>query len=553
MRRWWALGGLLTGLAVATIGITSADDPPSAPPIGDQTVHFPAGFCNPIDVGTTNVYAGCATTTTTGASTSTSTSTTTTAPASTTTSTVAPTTTIAATTTTAAATTTSVAPSTTTTTPATTTTAPSAPGCGLAAAAFCETFDQPHNGGTQTGDLDPVLWGVSRVGDIDPSQGKLNGFVMSHNPCGGGHGSPNEGGPTSPIPADVRVCNGQMVESINDGGATPNLDTYPKQPFSFTGRTGTVVFDVSANTAGGHAAWPEFLITDKPVPGVHRCISECNLGEQGVPTAQNQVGFSVADTFNNDGTTGTTGIDRFFVSVNGVYSDVANELQYTEVTKGQSNSMNHFEVHVSTTRIDVWATDAGQSTLKHIGGANLNLAFSQGLVWLNDGRYNARKAVELQNPYRELGDQYDHAFFWDNLGFDGPKTYRDLGYDIPYANQAGTAHASSGDLEYVNEGYQLNTSKTFTLANVNKGTATGAQIVMNANTQQAPVTITVTINGHPYTHVLSNGFHVATFSIPVAVADVNQGSNTIVFSAGGSATTVIANASLIMVAAAPVP
>ena len=41
---------------------------------------------------------------------------------------------------------------------------------------------------------------------------------------------------------------------------------YPKQPFDFAGRTGTVSFDVSNDTQGTHAAWPEFWITDTPVP-----------------------------------------------------------------------------------------------------------------------------------------------------------------------------------------------------------------------------------------------------------------------------------------------
>ncbi|MEO5901283.1 MAG: hypothetical protein ABIR68_14315, partial [Ilumatobacteraceae bacterium] len=86
----------------------------------------------------------------------------------------------------------------------------------MADAAFCETFDAPRNGGTQTGDLDPTLWGVSRLYDFNPS-GVLNGWVTSHNACLGGgttdtSGSPSDGsdgnsrtvGPETPAPADVR-------------------------------------------------------------------------------------------------------------------------------------------------------------------------------------------------------------------------------------------------------------------------------------------------------------------------------------------------------------
>src|SRR5581483_9367686 len=45
-----------------------------------------------------------------------------------------------------------------------------------------------------------------------------------------------------------------------------SLAMYPKQPFDFAGRTGTVVFDVSDDSGGMHAAWPEFWVTNLPVP-----------------------------------------------------------------------------------------------------------------------------------------------------------------------------------------------------------------------------------------------------------------------------------------------
>ena len=44
------------------------------------------------------------------------------------------------------------------------------------------------------------------------------------------------------------------------------LAMYPKQPFDFAGRTGTVAFDVTNDTSGTHGTWPEFWLTDQPVP-----------------------------------------------------------------------------------------------------------------------------------------------------------------------------------------------------------------------------------------------------------------------------------------------
>ena len=74
-------------------------------------------------------------------------------------------------------------------------------------------------------------------------------------------------------PNDIMICNGQLRQSTNDnptgayeaGGVTV-LAMYPKQPFDFAGRTGTVSFEVSNDTQGSHGAWPEFWMTNLPVP-----------------------------------------------------------------------------------------------------------------------------------------------------------------------------------------------------------------------------------------------------------------------------------------------
>src|SRR5262249_23244892 len=65
---------------------------------------------------------------------------------------------------------------------------------------------------------------------------------------------------------DINICNGQLVEATNDGESVTTLAIYPKQPFDIANRTGIVTFDVSNDTEGTHAAWPEFWYTDKPVP-----------------------------------------------------------------------------------------------------------------------------------------------------------------------------------------------------------------------------------------------------------------------------------------------
>src|SRR5207253_3478953 len=148
--------------------------------------------------------------------------------------------------------------------------------CGMqlnqAPAIFCETFDQPHPVTNRAGQLDGVLWGVSRL----RGQGTM------------WHPSTLQGctGPVavSPVGAtDVIICNGQVRESLDDDHDVAVLAMYPKQPFDFAGRTGTVAFDVTNDTTGIHGSWPEFWITDQPVPApfFHSQCAFCSLPRNG--------------------------------------------------------------------------------------------------------------------------------------------------------------------------------------------------------------------------------------------------------------------------------
>ena len=341
-------------------------------------------------------------------------------------------------------------------------------------------------------------------------------------------------------PGDVRICNGQMFESLDDGHGVVNLDTYPKQPFDFSARTGKVVFDVSADSDGSHGAWPEFVITDKPVPGTRGLISQCCPA-----SALNEIGFALdGGTIGGDGT--MTGVGQVFITRNGVYSE-GNYTATGHVRKAvPGGPLNHFEVRVSQNHLEVWGTDPGSTVLKQLAVAdNIALTFTRGLVWLNDVHYNARKAIE---PC-ECGTQWEHTFVWDNLGFDGPKTYRDLGYDVPDAN------IRNGQTTQL--GYLIGTTpRTFTLNGVKADqTPTGAQVVLNtyAFAETLP---SVSINGGPWIDTpwtpQNQTYAWLSLSIPVPLNQIKDGTNTLTFKSGDWSTT-IANISLILVAAAPVP
>src|SRR5215831_5552857 len=102
---------------------------------------------------------------------------------------------------------------------------------------FCDTFDTKNSGiPSRTGDLDPNVWGVSRL----PGGGSNFGSHMSQvqppvhiRMCDG----------TTPAvvsPKDVVICNGQLREASNDDSGVSSLAMYAKQPFDWAGRTGTV-------------------------------------------------------------------------------------------------------------------------------------------------------------------------------------------------------------------------------------------------------------------------------------------------------------------------
>jgi hypothetical protein len=133
---------------------------------------------------------------------------------------------------------------------------------------FCDTFDAPAGIGNRSGDLNGNVWGVSRAtGNTNFSQGLYNGWAAATQlqTC--------TGTITVTPPNDVIICNGQLREATNDNptgvseaGNVTTLAMYPKQSFDFSGRTGTISFDVSNDTHASHSAWPELWMSDLPVP-----------------------------------------------------------------------------------------------------------------------------------------------------------------------------------------------------------------------------------------------------------------------------------------------
>lgn len=433
-------------------------------------------------------------------------------------------------------------------------------GCGLPGAVFCDTFDLPAGIGNRAGELNGNIWGVSRaIGLVNFGGSAYNQWPQTTlQKCDGST-------PKVYPPNDVIICNGQLREASNDNpsgqfdaGTVTTLAMYPKQPFDFAGRTGTVAFDVSNDTHGNHGAWPEFWLSDLPVPTPFnhfdswQALPQHGFGIRFAGSA-NPGEFGICPNSNNLNHRRWT-VDSAVVVRNWVMEDVnfggggynVGNMRVTPldcVIRPDDNSgvLNHVELKISQNQIDVYATDAGTtSPLRHIAViSNANLSATRGLIWLEDVHYNADKA--------DPPSQREHTFVWDNVAFDGPFTYRDMSYDAPDAltpGQPGTVNL--GKFASANQ----TTSWTVAGLPANRQAA-AVRVLFNFHGEVHPpwTSLTVSVNGHPhsvgwpYPDQLQNTWRTMAVTIPIS--DLVTGNNTVTI--GANQPLVVSNVNIVLV------
>lgn len=425
--------------------------------------------------------------------------------------------------------------------------------------AYCDTFDNPYPIVGRSGQMDNTLWGVSRV-----NLGLNFGFSFPWaqtiiNACGNIQTVFPEN--------DIQICNGQLRESTNDNfsggfeaGGVIALTMYPKQQFDFANRTGTVAFDVSNDTAGTHSAWPEFWITDLPVPNpfTHfgsdslpqnglavRFAGECPPGEAcGCPTADPthyqwtvdsaavMRDWRIEDTNGDD--PGSSNCNYTFAPNDscvqtGMTVTTLDCVQEPDITAGPNGGLNHVELNISQDQIDVYATDAGKTApLKHIAVIkHANLTFSRGFIWLEDAHYNADKG-DPGRPSLKI-----HTFAWDNVAFDGPILPRDLSFDV---NDSLTPTNNSQLPNAVFLGWDASPTQpakvvTQSISPTNLSAATGAFLLFNFWYETTPTSFTYVINGHTNTAAWpypdTQTFEERTIALPIQLNQLVTGPNTI--------------------------
>jgi hypothetical protein len=431
------------------------------------------------------------------------------------------------------------------------------------AVTFCEPFDVVNPGiPSRTGALDPSVWGVSRTtGNFNFGVGQYNGWAATEQllTC--------NGTTTVTPPNDITICNGQLREVTNDNptgaqdaGNVTTLAMYPKQPFDFAGRTGTVSFDVSNDSHGTHSAWPEFWMSDLPVPAPFNHFDSWQALPQngfGIRFAAS-VGPGSWGTCQNGNnlneprwTVDSAVVVRNYVmddtnGLGGVRTNMAvQQLDCVIAPPDNSGIMNHIEIQVNQNEIDVYATDAGvaasPTTLRKIASiTNANLTLTRGLIWLEDVHYNAEKGIPPS--------QANHTFVWDNVAFDGPFTYRDFSYDALDTGQVDT-NTSTVDLGKFSLGNQ--TASWNVLNMPANPQAAAARVLFNfANSfSPIPTMLNVIVNGHahtvpwPYPDMLQNTWR--TFAVTIPVTDLVAGTN--VVQLGTDQPTITSNVNIVLV------
>lgn len=298
-----------------------------------------------------------------------------------------------------------------------------------------QTFDSPAANGGRGGDLDPTLWAVSRLAPNQLTGPGLN--FLRHAAMPGGSVYP---------PDDMVVSGGVLTTGIviqNYG--TNNLMI--RRPFDFAGRTGTIKFDVDAFNESSTATWINVAITEDPTPAPTRIVEENN--EPG-PVPRNGLVLSLALTDN--------GGDGINISQAYVYTNyTATILSPSFIQTGgasprtEENKRNRFEVRLSETVVQVYASDCSQDggqsfpNFRRVYEASHALSFTRGYVHFAQRNH---ATIKFNFPATRLNT-------WDNITFDGPVLPTPRAYEIPDNTTTGVGQDGEEIFDYMNLGYEV--------------------------------------------------------------------------------------------------
>lgn len=310
------------------------------------------------------------------------------------------------------------------------------PGCGLVAAALCDTFDGIASSQGRAGELDAERWSLSRNAPQSPT---VMGSAFAIGPATLPSCRPDL--PDHVFPdRDALVCNGNDAIGSRHALIAVAAQNYgqtslrARRPFDFAGRTGKVVFDVDAFTIGTLFGWVSVEITEDPTPvpsfGIY-------ANTEGGSIPRNALEVQIANTCNGYYEGAVIGVDQVHV-----FDDYVDTLHrepddpFACVPTAQGH-LNHFELEVSQTHVALYGTAAssdgvtfGERVLLY--ETDVSLPFTRGYVHFTT--HNHATLKYSQND--DFGAQEETDAWvtrWDNLGFDGPVVPNTREYELPDA------------------------------------------------------------------------------------------------------------------------
>jgi hypothetical protein len=301
------------------------------------------------------------------------------------------------------------------------------PGCGLAAAAFCDTFEAPASQPRgRSFELDSRRWSLARNASDLGKAVEVGRALVSQ--CRSD--VPGEVYP----PGDTRICYGNSAIQSNHLLTATAAQYYGsnayriRQPFDFAGRTGKVVFDADA-TANGLLGWIAIAVTEEPIPSPSFSAIPGSGNFEGGVIPKNGL------TVELHGTCSPGGSKVTMIHEYRNYADYDHDFDYGESAcfSVAHHHLNRFELRLSQTRVELWATPYSDDgvhfgTASLVASADLGLTFTRGYVQLVVRNHATTK-------YWKDGDPPDakDAWIvrWDNVGFDGPVINNTREFEVP--------------------------------------------------------------------------------------------------------------------------
>jgi hypothetical protein len=304
------------------------------------------------------------------------------------------------------------------------------PGCGLSAAAFCDNFNSPSSTTGRAGELDPHRWAAGRIAPQLPT---ANGCAIGIGPadipttCRAGVKTPA-------FPdQDTLVCDpnsGIMSNHLLVAAAAQNYgqNSYRiRQQFDFTGRTGKIVFNAEGFIQSSLLGWIAIDVTDEPINAPSFAIGgDGTRNDEGSLIPKN--GFSVEFQDPCSGRTTTPSVGIRMINTFQNYTDTPIMANNGPCVATQQGKLNHFEINVSQTKVDVYGTPFSADGV-HFGtpmlmqSANVNLPFSHGYVTIT-----VHNHATLKYSDNHMMGQW--VARWDDVGFDGPVDTHSREYEV---------------------------------------------------------------------------------------------------------------------------